>query len=140
MNKKSNNVLIILLVIVILALIYMIVDQKFTKTVIAPERELDKISETSTDVNKLTLEEQEIISIFISENISKLSPEKEVLGGKFYITSIDFIDSNNLIVGYEDGHIALIGEVKFEYLGSDFVDENGVSKIIEIKQFNIISE
>jgi len=136
MNKKNNGFLTILLIIIILGLIYMIVNQKIKNEVVAPGQE----TETSTELNELTIEEQEIISKFISENISELSPEKEVLGGKFYITSIDFIDGNNLIAGYEDGHIALMAEIEFEYLGENFIDEEGNNKIIEIKSFNIISE
>ncbi len=44
---------------------------------------------------------------YIRENISQLSPQKEVLGGKFYVTKIEWADNNNGIVDYEDGHIAL---------------------------------
>ena len=71
------------------------------------------------DTNKLTIEEQEIISEYLKENISELSPEKEVLGGKFYITSIDFLSDQKIIAEYEDGHIALKAEIDFEYLDSE---------------------
>ncbi len=50
---------------------------------------------------------------YIRENISDLSPDKEVLGGKFYVTKIEFADDNNGRVEYEDGHIALAA--KFSY-------------------------
>ncbi|MDD4290534.1 MAG: hypothetical protein PHH83_04705 [Patescibacteria group bacterium] len=43
---------------------------------------------------------------FIKENISEISPKKEVLGGKFYITKFTWADDNNGLVDYEDGHIA----------------------------------
>jgi len=43
---------------------------------------------------------------YIKENISTISPQKEVLGGKFYITKFNWADDNNGLVDYEDGHIA----------------------------------
>lgn len=79
--------------------------------------------------NKLSSENQRIISEYFAKNISELSPEKEVLGGKFYINSLDFIDENNLIIEYEDGHIGFIARVNFQYLSP----EN-----ININNFNII--
>lgn len=42
----------------------------------------------------------------IRENISEISPKKEVLGGKFYVTKFTWADDNNGLVDYEDGHIA----------------------------------
>lgn len=50
---------------------------------------------------------------YLKEHISELSPEKEVLGGKFYITKITFENSGNAVVEYEDGHIALKAHVNF---------------------------
>jgi hypothetical protein len=41
----------------------------------------------------------------IKANISSLSPEKEVLGGTFYITKIE-VKNNSGTVSYEDGHNA----------------------------------
>jgi hypothetical protein len=50
---------------------------------------------------------------FLKDNISNLSSEKEVLGGKFYITNISWVDADKALVEYEDGHIALKAEVIF---------------------------
>lgn len=50
---------------------------------------------------------------FLKDNISSLSSEKEVLGGKFYITNISWLDSDMALVEYEDGHIALTAEALF---------------------------
>lgn len=44
---------------------------------------------------------------FLRTNISALSPEKEVLGGKFYVTNIAWETSSGGVISYEDGHIAL---------------------------------
>ncbi len=51
---------------------------------------------------------------FLKQNIGVISPEKEVLGGKFYVTNLSWIDDNRVIVEYEDGHIALSAEAVFE--------------------------
>ena len=39
--------------------------------------------------------------------ISDLSPEKEVLGGTFYVTNIEW-ENSKVTVTYEDGHIELV--------------------------------
>lgn len=90
------------------------------------ENNIENDQEALTNIKK-----QEMVLEYLNKNISELSPEKEVLGGTFYITSIDFLDENNLIVGYEDGHIALIAEVEYEYIDADN---------IIINSFNIVSE
>jgi hypothetical protein len=72
-----------------------------------------------------------LVSDYIKNNISDLSPEKEVLGGKFFVTSIRFIDSNICVVDYEDGHIALTAEVKFNVPKASEV---------EIESFEIIED
>lgn len=57
---------------------------------------------------ELTQEQiQTLVTVYITENISTLSPESEVLGGTFYVTNIEFIDQDQGVVEYEDGHIAL---------------------------------
>lgn len=72
---------------------------------------------------ELTLiEKQELVEEYLRENISELSPEKEVLGGKFYITEIEFIAGDSCLVDYEDGHIALQAEVNFQILENNQVD------------------
>lgn len=52
------------------------------------------------------------VSKYISENISELSPVKEVLGGTFYVTNI-ILDRGSGTVEYEDGHIALIADFTY---------------------------
>lgn len=62
----------------------------------------------------LSQEQQEkLLSNYMAENISDLSPEGEVLGGTFYVTAIEFNGANSGTVAYEDGHIALVAD--FEY-------------------------
>ena len=59
-------------------------------------------------------EDPNIVISYISANISELSPEKEVLGGTFYITNIS-LDSGRGTVEYEDGHIALVADFSYSF-------------------------
>ncbi len=88
-----------------------------------------KSEDTNMIKNELTSEEQQTVLKYLEENISDISTEKEVLGGKFYITSLDFLDGNNAVIEYEDGHIALKAEINFQY-----IDENNIT----INKFEII--
>ena len=77
----------------------------------------------------LTQEEKEtIVASYITENISVLSPEPEVLGGTFYVTDIRFTGTNSGVVEYEDGHIALT---------ADFTFTIGNSGTIEVELMNV---
>ncbi len=51
---------------------------------------------------------------YVRQNISTLSPEKEVLGGTFYVTEIRVDDDGTGEVHYEDGHIALVADFTWE--------------------------
>ena len=64
--------------------------------------------------NKISIENEKMLTDYLKENISKLSPEKEMLGGKFYITDIRFKDQENAIINYEDGHITLEANLNFK--------------------------
>jgi hypothetical protein len=52
------------------------------------------------------------IEDFVRENISQISPIKEQVGGKFYVTSIEAKNGKG-VVSYEDGHNAYTAD--FEY-------------------------
>lgn len=62
-----------------------------------------------------------VFEAFLRKNLSELSPEKEVLGGTFYLTNIVWITDRNAIIDYEDGHIALRASVGFS-----FTDKNRI--------------
>jgi hypothetical protein len=68
---------------------------------------------------------------YLENNISDISPKKEVLGGKFMLSSIIFINSNNCLIEYEDGHITLTARVKFN-ISQD--------SEVEIETFEIIED
>jgi hypothetical protein len=70
------------------------------------------------------------VSNYVESHISELSPEKEVLGGTFYVVSIDYLE-NKGIVNYEDGHIALSSTFNFEVDGE---------KNVTITDFRILSD
>ena len=87
--------------------------------------------ELENGVNEIDEKNENRASIenYLKDNISSLSPEKEVMGGKFYITNISWLGSDRVRVEYEDGHIALRAEVVAK------VENN---EEVEIMSFNII--
>jgi hypothetical protein len=46
-----------------------------------------------------------LVEDYIRKNISTLSPVEPVLGGSWYVVSVDFLDANQVKVVFEDGHI-----------------------------------
>jgi hypothetical protein len=58
------------------------------------------------------------IESYVTQNISTLSPEKEVLGGTFYVTSIQVVpgagSEGTGVVSYEDGHNAFTADFVYE--------------------------
>lgn len=59
-----------------------------------------------------TLLEKDVFEKYIKTNITKLSPEKAVLGGTFYVTKIIWQPNRVALVSYEDGHIAFTAQVR----------------------------
>ncbi len=56
------------------------------------------------------------IEQYISQNISVLSPIKEKLGGKFYVTAMS-AEKGKGLVSYEDGHNAYIADFTYSNSG-----------------------
>jgi len=54
-----------------------------------------------------------ILMKYLKENISNISPQKEVLGGKFQITNLVVTSSNTAEISYSDGHISLAARFNF---------------------------
>jgi hypothetical protein len=67
-----------------------------------------------------TLEQDTLAKTYITQNISVLSPEKAVLGGHFYVTSVDAAGGKG-VVNYEDGHISLTADFTYEVTGESVV-------------------
>ena len=78
--------------------------------------------------------EQSLFENYLKNNISDLSPIKEALGGKFFITGIYWQPNRVAIVDYEDGHIALQARVNF---GVKYAD--GWPEEVEIESFEVTS-
>lgn len=76
----------------------------------------------------LSVEQQNLIGDYIRENISEISPDKEVLGGKFYITKIIFENNESALIEYEDGHNAFLARVRFSLSGGQ-VKVEGVERL-----------
>lgn len=61
-----------------------------------------------------SLENPDIVIGYVNKNISELSPEEEVHGGKFYVTNIT-VDSGVGTVEYEDGHNAYVAQFSYSF-------------------------
>jgi hypothetical protein len=62
------------------------------------------IWEEFCDDEDMPSEVKDLAEDYFKFHISDLATEKEVLGGKFYITNIEFTSRTRAIVDYEDGH------------------------------------
>lgn len=126
--------------IIILALVWIQANKIYN----IPQAEVDVISEEK-DICRSSREEdrriclmnveQALFENYLKANISELSPQKEVLGGKFYLTNISWLPERVAIVDYEDGHIALKARAVL-----DAKYQNGWPEMVEVKSFEIIPE
>ncbi len=113
-NKYSIIILSVFLIIIISIFLY--INSKKTEKENENLNTNNNLNEiTNTEINKLSEEEQQAVFNYLQDNISEISPEKEVLGGRFYLTSIDFLNEEEAVIEYEDGHIAFSANIKFEY-------------------------
>ncbi len=111
---KKNTIVLILALIIIAAIFGFIAYQNNTSVVTNP------IDTTNTDTQGNSNNTQEpangdrMMSIedYVRSNISKLSSEKEVLGGTFYVTEIEAQDGAGA-VSYEDGHNAFTADFTY---------------------------
>jgi hypothetical protein len=90
----------LLLVVAIIGILYI----KYTDKPLAPQQETSIVSE------------------YVSEHISQLSPIKEQLGGTYYVTHIE-VTSGKGVTSYEDGHNAYVADFKYT------LDEKGIPSI-----------
>ena len=54
------------------------------------------------------------VESYVRNNISALAPEKETVGGKFFVTEFSFTGERSGRVEYEDGHMMYTAEFAFE--------------------------
>lgn len=124
MNKKTLFLTFIILFVFVLIIgsIYLVSNSS---------QEQNKNSNERNDNRQISPAIKEQVESYIKENIGKLSPKEPVLGGSFYVTSVEFIDFHDCIVNYEDGHIALSARVEFQVPSADK---------IEITKFELIGD
>lgn len=75
---------------------------------------------------------EDALKNYLRDNLSTLSPEKEVLGGKFYMVDLKILSKDKAEVVYEDGHISLKAEFNFT------VDENFNN--LKINNFKLVEQ
>jgi hypothetical protein len=72
-----------------------------------------QIIDKDTDTTEAPSGRAMSIEQYVSQNISELSPEKEVLGGTFYVTKIE-ANAGTGTVEYEDGHNAFVADFTYD--------------------------
>ena len=123
-TKKINKILLVFIFLFVIAfLVFLGIFLKLERGLINEENQSENpLTEDVLIEGEIPSEEvlSEPISILASrqnylvENISELSPIKEVLGGTFYITEFNWLTEDSVSIKYEDGHIALEADVSFE--------------------------
>jgi hypothetical protein len=138
-NSKSFLFLGGVVLISILALIWVETNKVYkpTNEVFQSENDSDDACASTSESDRqvcLRGVEQSLFENYLKNNISDLSPIKEPLGGKFYITSIYWQPDRVAVVDYEDGHIALQARVNF---GVTYT--NGWPDEVNIEAFEVTS-
>lgn len=132
MNKK-NLILWAIFGLIVLVLIFFLVKSLGSKENNNKEtQEIDLGIMDESNLSEELINRQNLVVKYLEDNISQLSPEKEVLGGKFYLTSLDFISDQEVIVSYEDGHIALVAKVTFTLEQKSPLDKELIIESFEI--------
>ncbi len=72
------------------------------------------------------VDEKVLVEDYIRANIGDLNPTAPVLGGSWYVLTVEFLADNQVKVVAEDGHI------QSEFTAKYFVDGKGV-KLEEVK-------
>lgn len=102
-------------VVVALALGLLILVVTFTRIQAPTRDEVDTVPVAQEPVETPdTVPVVDKVEEYVRENISTLSPEPAVLGGTFYVTDVAFPEDGSAVVYYEDGHIALVADVRYE--------------------------
>lgn len=78
---------------------------------------------------------EDALRVYLKENLSELSFEKEVLGGSFYVTNLDILEGERAMVQYEDGHNAF--RATFDYSVSDDLTVVQIDNFTNIPNDNV---
>ncbi len=93
----------LILILLALGLIFFLINRENTKT----DNAIPTATTTTSTTTNVNIED------FVSQNISNLSPIKEQVGGKFYVTSIT-ANGGTGTVEFEDGHNAYIADFTYQ--------------------------
>lgn len=113
-----KTLLSLLAVVLVIGGLFFFIRQRVDTDTVATSNNLGELATTTNATG--TIED------YIRKNISSLSPEKEVLRGTFYVTTIEAHGSSGT-VSYEDGHVAYTAD--FTYT----IDPNGKVTITSFK-------
>lgn len=91
-------------------------------TVLVPKEDEPITSGSTTTQNRLMS-----IDNYVKLYISELSPVPEVLGGRFYVTSVETKNGKG-VVSYEDGHNAYTAD--FEFTSNEETGVNVTSFVV----------
>ncbi|MDP3836830.1 MAG: hypothetical protein Q8Q67_01900 [bacterium] len=127
MENQNKTLLIVIITLIVVAAVALYVTQSPTRN--SGDADLPAQGNDLADVYSSA--DRVAFEAYLRENLSELSPEKEVLGGTFYLTALDWETDREAYVGYEDGHIALNARVGFSMGGAD-------NDIVQVDYFNII--
>lgn len=79
---------------------------------VAPAEETATTTPIAPEEPQAPREDTSAVNAYVSENISLLSTEPEVLGGTFFVTDITSSDGTG-VVSYEDGHNAYTADFAY---------------------------
>ena len=118
-NKSNRPLIAFIFILIVALLVFLILSLTLEKNAIEQEVENmiddevlivnDNLENGELDLAEMTVVREQ----FIIDNINEISPEGPVLGGTFYVLSIDWLTADKALVSYEDGHIYLEAEVDF---------------------------
>ncbi|HNZ83967.1 MAG TPA: hypothetical protein PLA41_02695 [Candidatus Pacearchaeota archaeon] len=99
-------------------------------------------SKDNTNQDQLNQEEKKLlINEYLENHISEISPQKEVLGGKFYITSLEINPEDKATVEYEDGHIVVKAVFDFQIKNKEvFINNFKILPQEDLKKGDIIKQ
>ncbi len=129
-RKVKPWLLALVFILIVALLIFILISAKLERNNLN-EGELSSLEANNSEIN--FWENQDNLAllyereVYLSDNLSSLSPEKEVLGGSFYLTNVYWDDQNSALIEYEDGHIAVKARVVF-------------AEGLELESFEIIPE
>jgi len=127
MEKENKKTWLIVAVIAILVVVIVVLLTNFNKST------NNQNQKPNVYMGEYTMKDRVVFEKYLMDNISSISPQKEVLGGKFYVTTIDWTNDRSGMVAYEDGHIALRAEFQFSYA-------DAAGTIPQLDFFNIIPD